>query len=329
MAALVSECRLSGRHELNLQGDGVLEIINDKGIAEGELFTISVMKVLSLTWCRSLHALSPALGNLNGLLTLTVNRCNLKVLPDEVCQLTELKFLDLSFNELECLPASLGQCDRLQTINVSHNNLQTLPAFENGIETLRRLDISHNKFEVLPLAQLQPAGLHELIAPGNQLKSLSADIEALTLLKDLDVSDNKLESLPFELTSCSKLKCLNVQGNPIKDRRLAKLLSSHGSTKPRSVLDYLSSSAVAAGSGGGKPAKGKKKAKAKPKHEDLPQEKPPRFVISVLQSDTSHTVTFRDDVLAVRPYIACTIVKGLDLSVQEVMREFISLQVCI
>ena len=328
MASLVSECRLSGRHELSLQGDQVEEILRDEGIADGELFSIASLKVVSLTSCQSLHGLSAALANLKGLLTLTVSHCSLKVLPDEVGQLEELKFLDLSFNVLDSLPAALGHCKNLQTMNLSHNSLQDLPSFGNGIESLRRLDLSHNRFEALPLTQLQPVGLQELIACDNQLKSLSEHIGNLTLLKDLDVSDNKLEILSVELTSCSKLKSLNVEGNPIKDRRLAKLLASHGSRKPKAIFDYLSTSAVAVGSAGAKPGKGKKKGKAtKLKSEEVPAEKPPRFVINVLQSDTSHAVTFVESVLPVRPYIACTIVKGLDLSTQEVMREFISLQV--
>jgi hypothetical protein len=328
MASVVSGCRLSGRHELSLQGDEVEEILGDDGIADGELFSITFLKVVSLTSCRSLHGLSAALANLKGLLTLTVSRCSLKLLPNEVGQLEELKFLDLSMNELESLPAALGQCKNLQTMNLSHNSLHALPSFENGVESLRRLDLSHNRFEALPLTELQPIGLQELIASSNQLISLSEDIGNLVLLKDLDVSDNKLEALPVELTSCSKLKSLAVEGNPIKDRRLAKLLASHGLRKPKAILDYLGASTVASGSDGVKPGKGKKKGKGmKPKSEEVPAEKPPRFVINVVQSDAKHAVMFMENVLPVRPHIACTIVKGLDLSAQEIMREFISLQV--
>ena len=313
--------------ELNLHGDEVSKIVTEKGVVEEEVFS-SGLKVLSFTSCSALQALPSFVGHLKDLLTLTVSHCGLCLLPDEMGQLTELKYLDLSFNALESLPESLGQCVHMQTINLSHNKLRALPLFEKGLETLRRLDISHNEFQVLPLPELRPKGLHEMIACTNQLTSLSDDIHTLTLLKDLDVSDNQLEVLPVELTACTKLKCLNVEGNPIKDRRLAKLLASHGLTKPKSILDYLSTFVVAAASSSGtKSTKSKKKAKSKSVSDDQVVEKPVRFFVRVLQSDPIHTVTFVDTVLPVRPFIVCVIVKGLDLSAQEVMRNFISLQV--
>ena len=44
--------------------------------------------------------------------------------------------------------------------------------------------------------------------------------------------------LPNELSKC-KIKSLSFESNPIKDRKLKKLIEQHGATKPKSVLDYL------------------------------------------------------------------------------------------
>ena len=47
-----------------------------------------------------------------------------------------------------------------------------------------------------------------------------------------------LLGLPNELSKC-KIKSLSFESNPIKDRKLKKLIEQHGATKPKSVLDYL------------------------------------------------------------------------------------------
>ena len=44
--------------------------------------------------------------------------------------------------------------------------------------------------------------------------------------------------LPNELSKC-KIKSLSLESNPIKDRKLKKLIEQHGATKPKSVIDYL------------------------------------------------------------------------------------------
>jgi len=70
--------------------------------------------------------------------------------PPAVFLLINLKFLDLSFNELKDMPESLVDMYRLEELLINDNKLQRLPWRMNRLRRLRTLAITSNDFHYLP-----------------------------------------------------------------------------------------------------------------------------------------------------------------------------------
>jgi len=74
---------------------------------------------------------------------------------------------------------------------LADNKLEELPATMNRLLALEKLDINNNR-----IAQLPPSF-------------------ALPCLTTLSAVNNILTDLPVPLRECTKLECLNLEGNPV------------------------------------------------------------------------------------------------------------------
>uniref|UniRef100_H2YAL6 B3/B4 tRNA-binding domain-containing protein n=1 Tax=Ciona savignyi TaxID=51511 RepID=H2YAL6_CIOSA len=139
---------------------------------------------------------------------------------------------------------------------------------------------------------------------------------------------------------CLKLKQVNFKSNPLKDRRLKKLIDQDSSQK--SIMDYIrskgrasisskqkenTSKSIPAGKGARKKLKDQKVQEAE-NVDDLV-----KSFVEVLKVDEVSTVipeNFRvvvfPEALEVRPFIVCCILRGLDLDVADKFKNFITLQ---
>ena len=92
--------------------------------------------------------------------------------------LTKLKLLDVSGNQLGCLPP-MSQLTSMTSLNVSVNSLEgelSIPGLENCAK-LTVVDVSGNKLTSLAsLEAAKLAQLAEVTANHNSLESLSSDI---------------------------------------------------------------------------------------------------------------------------------------------------------
>ena len=86
--------------------------------------------------------------------SLDLSSNSIATIPDELGELRHLSDLNLSQNQLQCLPVGLckSQClaKSLKCLNLSHNNIKRLPHDLASLKSLVRLNLSHNELETLP-----------------------------------------------------------------------------------------------------------------------------------------------------------------------------------
>ncbi|KAJ8600389.1 hypothetical protein CTAYLR_001400 [Chrysophaeum taylorii] len=133
----------------------------------------------------------------------------------------QLRSLDLSGNGLESLPKSLPES--LETLNVSRNRLEALDASETQI---RRLIASDNRIENVSGGARR---LQELCLRRNALSTLARF--ACPELRDLDVADNRLVEVDLLLERCPKIARIDLSGNPLVDKKLARAAADGSSKK--------------------------------------------------------------------------------------------------
>lgn len=169
--------------------------------------------------------------------------------------MVKLKCIDLSRNELTSLPENFFvKLTNLQTLNLEQNNLKSLPDMSTlinlivlkfGSNSIDQFPSSlcnkiykkpDNASSPVPVYEGGAIHLSELFASHNQIDSIPTTIRFLIAIKTLDLSYNKIINVPGEISDCSKLKDLVLKENPLKDRRLYKMIEQCPTKK---VLDYI------------------------------------------------------------------------------------------
>ncbi|KAI2493186.1 hypothetical protein MHU86_21335 [Fragilaria crotonensis] len=174
---------------------------------------------------------------------LSLREHKIDTMPEQVLQITTLRTLDVSKNNLK----SLGQIDRLpnlKSLNCKENqiptlgpisklsSLQTLSAGSNLLgklsadvseavptlpASLKQLALDHNFFSSVPMSVVSSTltKLEKLDLSFNQLAVLPADIANLVSLEELKADHNMIVSLPETMGRLTKLKTLSLKGNSI------------------------------------------------------------------------------------------------------------------
>ncbi|WP_213155389.1 leucine-rich repeat domain-containing protein [Neochlamydia sp. AcF65] len=172
--------------------------------------------------------LPPEIGQLSQLRELWLSNNQLATIPAEIGQLSELQWLDLNDNQLTTIPAEIGQLSQLRMLYLSGNQLTSIPAEIWQLARLQELDLSHNQLTVIPAEIGQLTKLLELNLSDNQLTSIPAEIGQLSQLQELNLSNNQLASIPAEIWQLTQLKRVGLRGTqltslPAEIRQLSEL----------------------------------------------------------------------------------------------------------
>lgn len=252
---------------------------------------------------------------------------------DELGNLTKLKYLNISRNEIDSLPDLLFEkliC--LQTLNVEQNKLKTLPnmsklaclislkcgsnelnQFPNSLcEKIRELGGSP-----VPIFEGGTVHLSEFNASHNKIQTLPGIIERLVALKSLDLSFNQIETIPVQLANCAKLKELNLKHNPIKDRRLYKMIEQ---CAPKKVLDYLRTNLPTKNNTDNK-GEDEELSDFRKKTDD--QDK---FTVRLQFNSEDKFVVLVSKLIADQRKIAACIIHQMDLSNGKMLKKFLAIQ---
>ncbi len=175
---------------------------------------------------------------------LSINGANLHEIPDDISNLSELRFLYLENNLISEIPVSIKRLNNLETfsiasnivknisniptsikiLNVSNNklrgkvsiclpNLQEFISYRNGLsmvqffetKNLEIVNLSNNALTSSPTSESIPS-LKSLILKNNQISDLPHKIPST--IKHIDLSKNKLNA-NLDLTSWGALPNLN------------------------------------------------------------------------------------------------------------------------
>ncbi|NWY90360.1 PHLP2 phosphatase, partial [Loxia curvirostra] len=182
---------------------------------------------------RALYANSNCLTAVNiypvpGLLTcLELSRNQLQCVPDWACEAKKLEVLDMSYNLLLELPSRILRSLSLRKLMVGHNHLQSLPPLQEHIP-LEVLDLQHNLLTKLPETLFVKAlNLRYLNASANSLESLPSACpgeESLSMLQLLYLTNNNLtdQCIPV-LVGHPNLRILHLANNNLQTFPASKL----------------------------------------------------------------------------------------------------------
>ncbi|MEE6498580.1 hypothetical protein FKM82_003165 [Ascaphus truei] len=134
-------------------------------------------------------------------------------LPQELCGLSNLCHLDLSFNRLTELPSCITSLSCLSALLLCYNQLRTLPDAIGSLKNLTFLSVTSNCLTELPASIGQLRSLEKLNLSENELGSLPEEIGGLQGCIDLDLSGNCLKELPETLCHLLSLQQIHLHSN--------------------------------------------------------------------------------------------------------------------
>ena len=139
-----------------------------------------------------LDAAVTALENGMPVLRLDLSRKRLKVLPEKIGDLTELKELILDRNKLSELPASLSALKQLEHFSAKSNQIAEFPQVILGWVNLTHLDLGDNLVDAIPLHIDQLSALKTLSLWSNLIAQYPASLSDLKQLQLLDLEQNDM-----------------------------------------------------------------------------------------------------------------------------------------
>jgi len=173
---------------------------------------------------RCTNHIPPEIWELTKLKQLDLSNNQIKFLPKEIGKLTKLTILNLQGNKLTSIPTEIGNLTQLQELRLYSNQLISLPSEIGKLINLTGLRLDNNQLKILLPEIGKLSKLTGLRLDKNQLISLPSTIEQLEQLRELWINNNHLTTLPSEIGKLPALEELRVEGNPISSEliRLAK-----------------------------------------------------------------------------------------------------------
>ena len=152
-----------------------------------------------------------------GKATFSASQKNLTDVPGELFESTAWHEVQLSHNQLSCVPDGFATLRDVKIIDLSFNQFTNIPAPILQLE-LTELNISNNSIHQLP-EEWGPLGrsIQILHVETNKIQSVPASIANLTRLKRITLSSNQISSLPAELFTLAKLNSLTLNNNSISE----------------------------------------------------------------------------------------------------------------
>ncbi len=120
---------------------------------------------------------------------LNLSNKNLKTIPNNLYQYTNLEKLDLSKNRITSIPKDILKLRKLRTLDLSFNQIKVLHSSIFKLPKLRILNLHGNQIEHLP-KQLAESKITTLILSKNKIKALDKDL--VKHITKLDIVDNPM-----------------------------------------------------------------------------------------------------------------------------------------
>ncbi len=137
--------------------------------------------------------------------------------------LLSFQSLTLSNSRLKILPNAIGELKNLKRLRLPINELSTLPPSFINLHHLTELSLSFNQLILLPESFGQLHQLEALYLNKNQLTSLPESFGKLTNLKILNISGNQIRTVPKSFKQLRNLETLLIDRNSCSEAELEEL----------------------------------------------------------------------------------------------------------
>ena len=137
-------------------------------------------------------------------------------IPNEVCNLNNLRELCLHGVSIVSLPKEIGGLTNLENLHLHRVSIESLPETISDLTNLKRLFLDYVAIESLPKTIGGLTNLKSFFIFNTKIKHLPEEIGSLTSLEKLGLSSVPIESLPKTIGRLENLNYLSLSNTKIK-----------------------------------------------------------------------------------------------------------------
>ena len=173
------------------------------------LAELTQVDTLQLSHC-SLTAVPDQIGRLQFLTYLRIHQCHrLTSVSNEIKQLKNLTYLDLSSNAILTLPNVFDSLKSLKLLELNSNMLTELPESICSLKDLESIQLHHNKLVALPEKFIKLKQLKNLSLSANPITHLPINFQQL-LLEEIYLGENQFNVFPYQIFDIITLKKISI-----------------------------------------------------------------------------------------------------------------------
>ncbi|XP_041656973.1 transforming growth factor beta activator LRRC32 isoform X2 [Cheilinus undulatus] len=160
--------------------------------------------------------------------------------------LYHLRYLDMSYNQLQFIPQSFFYCmASLEVLNVSNNCISSFSLTNEALlQTVKIINLSYNSLQSLTFGENTLTSLEELLLQGNDLNTLDNQIfQRLPSIRHLYLQENNLEICDSSQNHKDPQECVSFSSVPnlqflyLSENNLRTLPSNAFADTPLKLLD--------------------------------------------------------------------------------------------
>lgn len=192
---------------------GNLDIVKIISISSTNINSISetignciLLKELYLHDNQNLFSLPPSLKNCCYLKNISILNCNFYEFPKVLCELENLKDLDISDNNISEIPNEISSLKYLEHLRCNNTRVYYLPDSIKECKKLKELQFKYSYLETLPEVIGELEELIYLELRGTKISKLPDTIGDCLSLETIDLDNTPLETLPNTIIKLKKIK---------------------------------------------------------------------------------------------------------------------------
>eukprot|EP00833_Pecoramyces_ruminatium_P009460 jgi/Orpsp1_1/1183492/evm.model.c7180000085439.1 len=153
---------------------------------------------------------------------INLSRNLLEVFPTQLLKLPNLKYLDLSMNNINKLELNfLNYLPKLKRLYLNYNEINEIIINDSILNSsLSSLNLSDNNITQFPSQLFNLKNIRNIYLDDNYIKEITDDINKNSNIEIIDLSNNKIEKFPIIFKYLPKLKRLNLYKNKISQTNL-------------------------------------------------------------------------------------------------------------
>jgi len=206
-----------------------------------QLIFATKLEYLEIFMSKIVNVSDYIIKQLTNLKNLHLTDNNIRKLSKGFKDLTNLHSLSLNKNEFEHIPSAILKLSNLEYLNLSDNNIKSVSKKLCNLVNLTELMLKNTNISYIPDEIGKLTKLIKLNATFNFIEKIPKQIEKLTNLNTLKLSYNIIEEIPEELFKLTNIKEIDFSKNKISTisknvRNLTNLEQLHINTNNITVI---------------------------------------------------------------------------------------------